>query len=95
MARNGEVVADASATLPGRGAWVHPTRECVEKASTRNAFGRALRAGTLAVSAATAQQLSQASAQPTEVPTPVGGDPRENNAREHSKKNRLNGTVNL
>ncbi|MCW4386709.1 YlxR family protein [Salinibacterium sp. SYSU T00001] len=43
VARDGAVVADASATLPGRGAWVHPSEECVEKSIKRRAFGRALR----------------------------------------------------
>ncbi|MDJ0334730.1 YlxR family protein [Salinibacterium sp. G-O1] len=43
VARNGEVVPDPSATLPGRGAWVHPTITCVESASRRRVFGRALR----------------------------------------------------
>jgi len=37
------VVADPSAVLPGRGAWVHPTTECVETSIKRKAFGRALR----------------------------------------------------
>ncbi|MDI2097513.1 YlxR family protein [Ruicaihuangia caeni] len=45
VARDGEVVADAAAVLPGRGAWVHPTRACIDTAVKRNAFGRALRAG--------------------------------------------------
>lgn len=35
---------DHSATLVGRGAWVHPTRECIDSAIKRKAFGRALRA---------------------------------------------------
>ncbi|MFF1635730.1 YlxR family protein [Leifsonia sp. NPDC058248] len=43
VARNSELVADYSATLPGRGAWLHPTGECLEKALQRRAFGRALR----------------------------------------------------
>ncbi|HEY5231841.1 MAG TPA: YlxR family protein [Galbitalea sp.] len=43
VARGGEVVPDPSATLPGRGAWVHPTVQCVELAVKRKAFGRALR----------------------------------------------------
>jgi predicted RNA-binding protein YlxR (DUF448 family) len=47
IARNGEVVTDRSATLPGRGAWVHPTRTCTESAIQRKAFGRALKAGTV------------------------------------------------
>jgi len=34
---------DESAVLPGRGAWVHPSDECIRKALQRKAFGRALR----------------------------------------------------
>ena len=41
--RNGELVFDEQAVLPGRGAWVHPTPECVEVAQRRRAFARALR----------------------------------------------------
>ncbi|MGX5695179.1 YlxR family protein [Agromyces soli] len=37
------VVADAAAVRPGRGAWLHPTRECFRLAERRRAFGRALR----------------------------------------------------
>ena len=43
VARDGRVVPDQSASLPGRGAWVHPTAACVEAAVKRRAFGRALR----------------------------------------------------
>jgi predicted RNA-binding protein YlxR (DUF448 family) len=43
VARDGEAVADPSATLSGRGAWVHPTLHCVDTAIARKAFGRALR----------------------------------------------------
>ncbi|HTL41314.1 MAG TPA: YlxR family protein [Pseudolysinimonas sp.] len=43
VARNGQVVADAAARLPGRGAWVHPQSGCIENAVKRKAFGRALR----------------------------------------------------
>ena len=43
VARNGEVVPDPSAILPGRGAWIHPITACVESATRRRAFGRALR----------------------------------------------------
>ena len=46
VARDGEVVPDSSASLPGRGAWVHPTVQCVETAAKRRAFGRALRVTT-------------------------------------------------
>ncbi|NEM90416.1 YlxR family protein [Galbitalea soli] len=43
VARDGVVLPDPSATLPGRGAWVHPTSECVDKSISRKALGRALR----------------------------------------------------
>ena len=41
--RNGELVFDEQAVLPGRGAWVHPTQECVLTAQRRRAFARAFR----------------------------------------------------
>jgi len=41
--RNGELVFDEQAVLPGRGAWVHPALECVDTALRRRAFARALR----------------------------------------------------
>ncbi len=47
VARDGRVVVDAAARLPGRGAWVHPTLACVATATERKAFGRALRETTL------------------------------------------------
>src|SRR5699024_9422111 len=37
------VVPDPDAGLPGRGAWIHPTAECMRAAERRRAFGRALR----------------------------------------------------
>ncbi|NUU05745.1 YlxR family protein [Leifsonia sp. C5G2] len=37
------LVADPSATLPGRGAWLHPVVKCLDLAEKRRAFGRALR----------------------------------------------------
>ena len=43
VARDGRVVVDVSATMTGRGAWVHPTVECIENSIKRRAFGRALR----------------------------------------------------
>lgn len=36
------VVADPLLRLPGRGAWLHPTPECLDLALRRKAFGRAL-----------------------------------------------------
>ncbi|MGI6878668.1 YlxR family protein [Microbacterium sp. gxy059] len=40
------LVVDEIGGLPGRGAWVHPTRDCVQLALKRRAFVRALRASS-------------------------------------------------
>lgn len=37
------VVPDLRKRLPGRGAWLHPDADCLDKAIARRAFGRALR----------------------------------------------------
>ncbi|QQB16168.1 YlxR family protein [Brevibacterium sp. 2SA] len=37
------IVRDVSATLPGRGAWIHPDVECLMKARTPAPFARAFR----------------------------------------------------
>ena len=37
------VVVDLGLRLPGRGAWLHPTPECLDLAVRLKAFGRALR----------------------------------------------------
>ncbi|MFE7846471.1 YlxR family protein [Microbacterium sp. NPDC057407] len=37
------LVPDERAVMPGRGAWVHETSECVDAALRRRAFVRALR----------------------------------------------------
>jgi predicted RNA-binding protein YlxR (DUF448 family) len=42
-ARQPRLVADLGACLPGRGAWVHPTAQCLELAERRKAVPRALR----------------------------------------------------
>lgn len=41
---NGKVEVDDSGSLPGRGAWLHPTTQCCNEAVKRKAFSRALRA---------------------------------------------------
>jgi len=46
VARDGALVIDEKAVLPGRGAWVHDTDGCVSTALQRRAFGRALRVST-------------------------------------------------
>ncbi|TFB99788.1 YlxR family protein [Cryobacterium adonitolivorans] len=43
VAQNCDLVVDETATLPGRGAWIHPTIACFQEAVRRRAFGRALR----------------------------------------------------
>ncbi len=43
-APDGEVWFDASALLPGRGAWTCPSAACVERASERGGFARAFEA---------------------------------------------------
>ncbi len=43
VAIDGSVVVDALSRFPGRGAWVHRTRDCVETATVRRAWARALR----------------------------------------------------
>jgi predicted RNA-binding protein YlxR (DUF448 family) len=42
---NGEVAFDVSGTGPGRGAYVHPTRGCIESATRKGALAKALRTG--------------------------------------------------
>ncbi|OII27457.1 YlxR family protein [Frigoribacterium sp. MCBA15_019] len=43
VARNGRLVVDPTATLPGRGAWLTPSIDAFESAVKRRAFRRALR----------------------------------------------------
>ena len=43
VAIGNEIVPDAAARLPGRGAYLHPSRECLERAQRRRALTRALR----------------------------------------------------
>ncbi len=44
VAVGGEAVADPAARRPGRGAYLHPREDCVERARRRRAIPRALRA---------------------------------------------------
>lgn len=43
VARDGTLVPDPRRVLPGRGASLHPTPECLHAAERRRAFARALR----------------------------------------------------
>ncbi|GAA2827392.1 hypothetical protein GCM10010471_06110 [Leucobacter komagatae] len=44
VVRDGHLIVDERAVLPGRGAWVHETAECMNLAVQRGTFTRALRA---------------------------------------------------
>ena len=56
-----ELVIDAGRRMPGRGAWLHPDPECLELASRRKAFLRALRhAGPLGESVLRRELLEHA-----------------------------------
>ncbi len=46
---DGTVRVDARRRLPGRGAYLHPARDCVERAIGRRAIPRALRAPAAAI----------------------------------------------
>ncbi len=52
VAASGGVELDQRQRLPGRGAWVHPRRDCIEIATRRKAWARALRTPGIAVDAA-------------------------------------------
>jgi uncharacterized protein len=43
VAVDGEIVVDAGARRPGRGAYLHPSEDCLERARRRRAIPRALR----------------------------------------------------
>lgn len=43
MCLDGVLTADPAGRLGGRGAYVHPRSECLDKAESRRAFQRALR----------------------------------------------------
>ena len=43
VTREGRLLADERAVLPGRGAWIHPTAKCLKQAVSRGSFARALK----------------------------------------------------
>jgi len=43
VVQDSKLVVDPTATLPGRGAWLHPQLHCLDRAITRRALARALR----------------------------------------------------
>ncbi|HCS60632.1 MAG TPA: DUF448 domain-containing protein [Microbacterium sp.] len=46
VANHSVLILDERAVMPGRGAWLHPTQECIDTALRRHAFARALRVST-------------------------------------------------
>jgi uncharacterized protein len=60
VAAGGEVVADPAARRPGRGAYLHPSLECLERARRRRAIPRALRVLGPLADGAVARYLEQA-----------------------------------
>lgn len=54
---DGTLVPDPRRRRSGRGAWVHPQKDCLDLAERRRAFGRALRAPGLTDSNAVRQYL--------------------------------------
>jgi len=67
------VVPDVRGRLPGRGAWLHRSTECLQLAIRRRAFGRALRLTTpvdvTRLEAWFAQQLNEHATSPDVVST--------------------------
>ncbi|MBN9096533.1 MAG: YlxR family protein [Pseudonocardia sp.] len=58
VAVDGVVTPDPRRRLPGRGAWLHPVPECLDRAERRSAFPRALRVpGPLDVTAVRAHLI--------------------------------------
>jgi uncharacterized protein len=44
VARDGLGVVDPAQTAPGRGVYLHPSRDCLDQATKRRSIGRSLRA---------------------------------------------------
>ncbi len=44
VARNGVGVVDPTQTAPGRGVYLHPSRDCLDRAMKRRSIGQSLRA---------------------------------------------------
>ena len=43
VSKSNVLAFDHQKNMPGRGAWIHPSSDCLAPAIQRNAFGRALR----------------------------------------------------
>jgi predicted RNA-binding protein YlxR (DUF448 family) len=45
-----ELIVDVRKSMPGRGAWLHHSKECLQKAVRRQAISRALRGKAIRLS---------------------------------------------
>ena len=68
------LVPDPRRRRPGRGAWLHPTSDCFEKALRRRAFGRALRISAAPDPAAVTAYLEARQQKPSDKGTESGFD---------------------
>ncbi|HYB87251.1 MAG TPA: YlxR family protein [Streptosporangiaceae bacterium] len=64
VARDGEIVPDPQARLPGRGAYLHLSQKCFEQAGRRRAFARALRLPGPLATGALGEYLAQRCGEP-------------------------------
>lgn len=63
----GRIVADPARRLPGRGAWITPTRDALELAEQRRAFHRAFRLSTKVDLGHVQTYLAEQANDPTQV----------------------------
>ena len=64
VAAGDEIAPDIAARLPGRGAYLHPSLACLERAQRRKAFTRALRLPAALPAGKVAEALASGSANP-------------------------------
>jgi predicted RNA-binding protein YlxR (DUF448 family) len=68
------LIPDPRHRLPGRGAWLHPTGDCLDQALRRRAFGRALRTSAAPDPAAVTAYVEAASGHEQEHTVRKGTD---------------------
>ncbi len=72
----GLVRVDLRRRLPGRGAHLHPTATCLEAATRKRAFVRALRTGSPVRTAEVERYVAEAHSSPTSNRDPIGDGSR-------------------